>query len=61
MIEVATITTETRNREINRSVDPGAFSSFSYVRGMNFGDERRRIREETERRDNNSRQFRPNR
>ncbi len=55
MIEVATITTETRNREINRTVDPGAFSSFSYVRGMNFGDERRRIREEAERRDNNSR------
>ena len=42
-MEIATIQAERRNREANRIVDQTAFNSFSYSKGMNFAEERRRL------------------
>jgi hypothetical protein len=43
LIEIATIKSETRNREANNIRDPFAFTSFSYMRNMSFSEERRKL------------------
>eukprot|EP00347_Sterkiella_histriomuscorum_P016162 403354247 len=45
LIELGAMQAEQRNREINRIQDPAAFTNFSYISNMNFGEERRRLQQ----------------
>ena len=50
LIEIASIQSESRNRELNRVNDPSAFVSFAYTKGINFTAERRRVFDEFQQR-----------